>query len=88
MSEEQLLATDAARLKELWSLVAAFGAQDNKPPQQWIVECISAVGVAQLDAKSLENGTDLLVILAIAMWQAGYEAVPKLEFVLPKGAGR
>lgn len=86
--DEQDLVIEAARLEELRRLAAAFEAQDNKPPEDWITECISAVSVAQLDAKSLCDETHLLVMLAVAMWQHGYQSAPKLEFVLPEGGVR
>ena len=75
------------RLTELASLREAFLGQDNKPSRQWMLECMTTTSVLLKQANGFEDWVDALTTLTLAMWQAGYEAAPKLEFVLPEGAG-
>ena len=75
------------RLAEMANLRAAFRARIEKPSPQWVTECITAITVSLFDRNVSPDKIDLMVTLTLAMWQAGYEAAPKLEFVLPEGAG-
>jgi len=88
MSEqEQILATMGERGQELDDLAGAYMGQDKKPAARWVADCVATIGVLLEHTNTLGGKADFLRILAIAMWQAGYEAAPKLEFVLPEGAG-
>lgn len=84
--QEQMLATAEARLAEMWKLRAAFQAGNQKPPAEWMTECIAIIGMLMGKATKEGDEVDLLVTLALAMWRHGYQAAPKLEFVLPEGA--
>lgn len=86
-SDIELLATMQERLAELRSLLTAAEVS-QKPSRKWIAECVAATGalLRQTPNSDQQFGT-LVAGLAWAMWQAGYESAPKLEFVLPEGAG-
>ena len=85
--QEQILVTMGERGQELDDLAAAYMARDNKPSARWVADCVATIGVLLAHTNTLEGKADFLRILAIAMWQAGYDAAPKLEFVLQEGAG-
>jgi len=84
---DRSLARAQGRLEELWKLRARFQGQDEKPSLEWMVDCTAVIAFLMEKEMHPDIGTDLLVTLATAMWQAGYEAAPKLEFVLQEGAG-
>lgn len=73
------------RLLELAELEQAFQAQKQKPSLQWITECMTAISLSLSEVDDLAEKIELVATLTMAMWQAGYEAAPKLEFVLPEG---
>jgi len=73
------------RLLELRNLKAAFQAREERPSLQWMTECLAAITTSLSEADSGSDKIELVATLALAMWQAGYEAAPKLEFVLPEG---
>ena len=75
------------RLAEMAQLRAAFHARIEKPSLQWVTECMTAITISLFEPDVSPDKIDLVVTLTLAMWQAGYEAAPKLEFVLPEGAG-
>lgn len=83
---ERLLGMMQERSQELRELGVAFDRTDNKPNQQWLAECATVIGMS-LSQLNIQQQAAALVGFAAAMWQAGYEAAPKLEFVLPEGAG-
>ena len=84
--QEQILVTMEERGQELDDLAAAYMTRDKKPSAQWVSDCVAMIGVLLEHTKTLGGKADFLRTLAIAMWQAGYEAAPKLEFVLLEGA--
>lgn len=84
MDEEQALAVMLQRARELAGLVKAF--EENKKPidRPWMAECMATTLALMRQADSRQQRLDAISILALAMWQVGYEAAPKLGFVLPE----
>ena len=86
MDAEQIAAEMAERGLELDALVERFRKHDQHIGVSWFAECVATTAVLLIQAKNQEQRTHVLGTFAIAMWQAGYDAAPKLEFVLPEGA--
>ena len=82
--DEQTFATAKAQLQDLWESRARFQGRDEKPALEWMTDCISITSFLLDNVKEID-ATDVLVTLALGMWQAGYEAAPSLQFVLPEG---
>ena len=85
MDAEQIAAEMAERGLELDALVERFRKHDKHIGVSWFAECVATTAVLLSQANNQEARTHVLATLAIAMWQRGYEAAPKLEFVLPEG---
>lgn len=87
MEEEQALAIVLQRGHELLALSKLFEENDNTPETAWMAECMAATLVLMRQATNRQQGFDAISVLTLAMWQHGYQSAPKLEFVLPEGAG-
>ena len=86
MDAEQIAAEMAERELDLDALVERFRKHDQHIGVSWFAECVATTAVLLSQANNEEQRTHVLATLALAMWQAGYDAAPKLEFVLPEGA--
>jgi len=77
----------AERVAEMVALTYSFPyeGRENIQLRQWMGQCVGAIRLGLQTANTVEEKVILLSGLAMAMWQAGYEAAPKLEFVLPEG---
>jgi len=85
MDEEQALFIMVERGLELAALVKRFEQKENALNRPWVAECIATTLHLMREASTEQQRLDVITVLALAMWQAGYEAAPKLEFVLPEG---
>jgi len=82
--KRQTLATMEERRAELSTLAEAFG-EHEQPNPLWLAECVGVIGVLLARGNTMGLMVSALTLLAKAMWQKGYEAAPKLEFMLPEG---
>lgn len=87
MEEEQALAIMVERGRELAALLKAFEENEKGLSRAWVAECMATTLALMRQARNRQGRLDAITVLALAMWQAGYEAAPKLEFVLQEGAG-
>lgn len=88
MKEEQRrFAILEERVGELRVLGSAFDNGDGKSKQQWVAECAAVTKVYLDTLATIQEKVSSLTAFGAAMWQAGYEAAPSLQFVLPEGAG-
>lgn len=86
--QEQINATMVKRAVHLRMLADKFRQRELRDVDtSWFADCVATICVLLSRPQSQHDQTTILTTLAAAMWQAGYEAAPKLEFVLPEGAG-
>ncbi len=87
MSDEQLLALMKARREEIVTLAERYATRNVGLAPPWFTDAVAAVAAEVMQTNNWGEAVDWFTRLAAAMWQAGYEAAPKMEWVLPEGAG-
>ena len=87
MDEKQALSIMVERGLELAALLKRFEQKGNAVSRPWVAECMATTLHLMREASTRLQRLDAITVLALAMWQAGYDAAPKLEFVLPEGVG-
>ena len=87
ITPEQMLAMIEKCGPQLETLYDNFFAHKEDIDLNWAKGCVGVLALRLSEVNTDQAELDLMMKFAACLWQAGYEAAPKLEFVLPEGPG-